>query len=603
MKPEAKARSTWIFAFQVMALAAPALIILVLISTYGVNVPFWDQWDCVPRLIEKMNKGTLGFGDFFAQHSEHRIFFPRLVMFSLALLTHWNIKVELFTSWVLVCICAYNLWRLQHVTGCNGSAAGFWLLFAANILLFTPLQSQNFLWGFQIGFFLPLAVFTSLLWIIPSSRTEIAFLAAIALSIIATFSIAGGFVSWLLALFLLLFPNGRFNCQGRKGWLILFFLIFVSSQILYLWNYQKPTYHPSLLTAMRYPRQAIAYIFAYCGSTFAWGTAFSPKYVAVSVGAILLILFCACLFYLFLCRDDCILVGRSLPWVTLCLFAISNDVVTAIGRAGFGTDHALVSRYVTFSVMMPIGLLFLMRLLFVHRREQTISQKYVMSVSMGLSILISTLAVLLMLSSLASLRVWAQTRHDRLCDKAVVQLINVIGDSNAFRRYVYPDPVYVPDLNGIIVRHVQVCKEMGRLGYLRPDLVVTNLIREIAKPTSPGESTSGFFDQITKSADGHFTVSGWSVLPERKDAAVATLLTYDDDYGQARIFGIAFQNVARPDVASALNTKSYVESGWSSTLDTTKLPPGQRSIRAWAFDPESCRAYELNGTKVISVTL
>src|SRR6516162_5708222 len=205
MTIDTKPPAPWISATRIIVLATPALTVLVLVFLYGVNVPFWDQWDGVPPLIEKMKNGTLGLSDFFAQHNEHRIFFPRLVMFSLALLTHWNIKVELFTSWVLVCICAYNLWRLQHVTGCNGSAAGFWLLFAANILLFTPLQSQNFLWGFQIGFFLPLAVFTSLLWIIPSSRTEIAFLAAIALSIIATFSIAGGFVSWLLALFLLLF--------------------------------------------------------------------------------------------------------------------------------------------------------------------------------------------------------------------------------------------------------------------------------------------------------------------------------------------------------------------------------------------------------------
>jgi hypothetical protein len=151
MTPEASKRS--VSAFGILLLATPALVILLLISIYAVNVPYWDQWDEVPRLIEKMNSGTLGLPDFFAQHNEHRIVFPRLIMFGLALLTRWNIKVELVASWILACISAYNLWRLCRVTGFFGSTADFWLLFAANVLLFTPLQSENWLWGFQIGFF------------------------------------------------------------------------------------------------------------------------------------------------------------------------------------------------------------------------------------------------------------------------------------------------------------------------------------------------------------------------------------------------------------------------------------------------------------------
>src|SRR5271165_7446929 len=95
-----KTSSYWISATKVIALAAPALSILLLISIYGVNIPAGDQWDEVPLLLEKMHEGTLSLRHFFAQHNEHRIFFPRLIMFTLALLTHWNIKVELFTSWL-----------------------------------------------------------------------------------------------------------------------------------------------------------------------------------------------------------------------------------------------------------------------------------------------------------------------------------------------------------------------------------------------------------------------------------------------------------------------------------------------------------------------
>jgi hypothetical protein len=592
MTIDTKSPAPWISATRILVLAAPALTVLVLIFMYGVNVPYGDQWDGVPPLIEKMKNGTLGLSDFFAQHNEHRIFFPRLVMFGLALLTHWNIKVELFTSWVLACICAYNLWRLSRVTGFGGSNTAFWFLFAAIVLLFTPLQSENWLWGFQIGFFLPLAAFTSLLWVVASSRTSVAFLAAIVFSMIGNFSIASGFIFWLLALLLLLFPHGRFNCQGRKGWLILFFLIFIGAQLLYLWNYKKPAHHPDPLIALRQPREAVEYILTYFGSAFAWGTAFSPVNVAMLVGAILVVLFGICVTYVLFCRKDYILVERALPWIALCLFSLSTNILTTLGRMGFGTTQALSSRYVTFSVMMPVGLLFLMGLVFLHWRERNSSRQHLMPISAVIISMTSILGALLMLSSVAGLRVWVATRHDRIWSKAVISLINVIEDSTDFCKYVYPTAA-----------HEEACKEMARLGYLHPGLVKTKLIREIANPILHGKATSGFFDQLTQSGDGHFTVSGWSVLSERKEAAVATLLTYDDDYGQANIFAIAMVNMPRPDVVSAFNKEGYLDSGWSSTIETKLLPPGRRTIRAWAFNPETCRAFELSGTKFITVTL
>jgi len=318
----------------------------------------------------------------------------------------------------------------------------------------------------------------------------------------------------------------------------------------------------------------------------------SPVNVAIVVGAILVILFGICVTYVLFCRKDYILVERALPWIALCLFSLSTNILTTLGRMGFGTTQALSSRYVTFSVMMPVGLLFLIRLVFVHWRERNGTRQDLMPISAGIISVTAILAALLMLSSLASLRVWVATRHDRIWSKALIQLINVIEDSTDFCKYVYPDAM-----------GEEACKEISRLGYLHPGLVKTKLIREIAKPTLPGKSTGGCLDQLTQSGDGHFTVSGWSVLSERKEAAVVTLLTYDDDHGQANIFAVALENTPRPDVASGLKTEGYLDSGWFSTIETKLLPPGRRTIRAWAFNPETCRAFELGGTKSITVTL
>src|SRR5437588_542315 len=86
---------------RLLLIAAPPLLIGFLIFRDGVDTPFWDEWDGTAPLFEKMAAGTLGFTDFFAQHNEHRILFPRLIFFGLGRLTHWNIRAELFVSWFL----------------------------------------------------------------------------------------------------------------------------------------------------------------------------------------------------------------------------------------------------------------------------------------------------------------------------------------------------------------------------------------------------------------------------------------------------------------------------------------------------------------------
>ena len=72
---------------ELLLIAAPPLLIGLLIFRNGVDTPFWDEWDGTAPLFEKMAAGTLGFADFFAQHNQHRILFPRLIFFGLGRLT------------------------------------------------------------------------------------------------------------------------------------------------------------------------------------------------------------------------------------------------------------------------------------------------------------------------------------------------------------------------------------------------------------------------------------------------------------------------------------------------------------------------------------
>src|SRR5262249_44194870 len=70
--------------------ALPAVIMALTIVVYGLNVPFWDDWRLTP-LLRAARTGSLGLADLWAQDSQHRLLFPRLVSVVLAGITQWDV--------------------------------------------------------------------------------------------------------------------------------------------------------------------------------------------------------------------------------------------------------------------------------------------------------------------------------------------------------------------------------------------------------------------------------------------------------------------------------------------------------------------------------
>lgn len=92
----------------------PFVVLILFIANFSVNVPYWDQWELVD-FFEKIDLGKANFQDFFAQHNEHRLFFPKLIIATLAFLSKWNIKYELCLSIFLVSITFYALCKLSYL--------------------------------------------------------------------------------------------------------------------------------------------------------------------------------------------------------------------------------------------------------------------------------------------------------------------------------------------------------------------------------------------------------------------------------------------------------------------------------------------------------
>jgi hypothetical protein len=572
---------------QLLLVAAPPLLIGLLVLRNGVNTPFWDEWDGTAPLFEKMAAGTLAFTDFFAQHNEHRILFPRLIFFGLGRLTHWSIRAELFVIWFLTLICLFNIWQMTQRSGWKDSTLSFWILFFSSVLLFSPLSHDNFLWGFQIGFLLPLACVTACIWVATYVRHPLNFVFSIILCTICTFSIASGLTSWLLTTPLLILAQAR-STSSRKWWAI-WILTFLFELLAYFWGYEKPEHHPSLWSPLSHPMPALKFVLVFLGNPFTFGTNLPPLPLGAGMGGLLVILLLSCAVYLWNKRIDRTLMGEGLPWLMLAMVAVSSAVLTMIGRLGFGPTQVRASRYITFAVMLPIALLALVPVLRSHWTRSFSVRGRLITKAASL-LLLSPFIVLACPSFLSDLPVWPVIRQMRLCGTALVSFINVVPEPEALARRVFP-------YDG---RVKSAANALNRIGYLHPPLLQSNLVRNVADPASGGSTRFGQF-QFHEKKSGQIELGGQAFLPDKQGPADAVLITYDNAEGEPVICALVSLEVPREPQLRAAWDPSALPSRWGRILSMDRLPEGQKCLlKAWAYDAEACRAYRLEGSVTVT---
>jgi hypothetical protein len=129
------------------------LSVVFFIHFLGVNIPYWDEWS-LTNFFQKAASHTISFQDFYSQSNEHRIFFPKLIFFSLTLISKWNTKLLMYLSLSMVIVSFIALCKISSY-GANRSKER---VYQSNILmcllLFSLTQWENWLWGFQIAWFL-----------------------------------------------------------------------------------------------------------------------------------------------------------------------------------------------------------------------------------------------------------------------------------------------------------------------------------------------------------------------------------------------------------------------------------------------------------------
>ena len=240
----------------VLGFALPVAVYFWMIHRYSVNVIFGDQWDDV-TVIGHSYSHLFDWGSLWAQHNENRIFFPNLIVLLLAHTTHFNIQVEEYLGAIML-VVATGLLIWAHKRRAISTP---WLYYCpVALLVFSTVQYENSLWGFQMAWYLVLlSLATAIVLIDRPTLTWLTLAGAIVAGVVGSFSSLQGLLIWPAGLVLLY--HRRRAVRFVAAWIA----ATAASIILYLYNFNTSATSgsPSHGYVLHHPVAAIKfYVFA-----------------------------------------------------------------------------------------------------------------------------------------------------------------------------------------------------------------------------------------------------------------------------------------------------------------------------------------------------
>jgi hypothetical protein len=561
----------------------PGLFILILIIKYSVDVPYWDQWE-IALFFDKLAQGSLSLKDLFAQQNEYRQFFPNLIFVALGWLTSWNVKYEMLISFLFSCLISFNIYKLQKLTLHGNQLQRILIFFVSNILVFSPIQYENWLFGVQIIYFIPIFCITTCIIVAYSKLgTSIKFFLCICLAVISTFSSANGILCWVIILPILVVSESRNQLASKKWPLLGWVIISLLSTALYFYKYQTPPHHPSLSEPISHPLNALIYLLAFLGGLPVLGI-YRTYSVALSsvVGLMLIVVFLISYSYKFrISKNSCQTYGIY-PWLAVAMYSILTAILATFARLGFGVHQALSSRYTTFSLYITISLINVMPIIAKQLKRKGQFSRY----KAGSYQIIPLAMMLIVLFHLSTFNIMVKRmellRLERLQAKACLLFINHIEDECLVKKVYW-------DVNILKQR----ANALNNLGYLRPNLIESNRVYEIAGADEYNVHSYGAFESLQRG--DRYVASGWATLPERGEPPDAILLAYDNVDGYPIVFALTNVGAHVGLTRSMLQGDPQSRGRWHKSFSLDGLPASPLKFTAWAFDAERGKAFKLNG--------
>jgi len=571
----------------------PVFLLIWFVANLRVKFPIMDEWAIVP-LFTKVANGQFSFGDFFAQHNEHRIIFTKIIIVILAFISQWNIDYELCINILLSIINFCIIYKIYLITR---SEHNRWVDHLVNLITcFTIFSWCHYeIWLSGLGIVWLLTNTCVLLAILSISGNHEQLSTNIRLSLaaiwcfIASFSAAHGLLSWLALLPSIIALSGNLGQKIRT--LLLWIGLWVGTCIIYFLDYHKTSgnYYYSIL--LEKPLAVLAYFFSILGSPLASGSLES------------LLLGIICFLNVTLFAIYCIIKLKSkfthqaAPWFSLSLFALLFSMVTTLGR-GLSTIQvagelsslkfaAVTSRYLSVSIFLIISLLQIWRLFLSRNSTDRLGQpkiqgkpKFFVYFFTGI---IFYLTLVKSIYAIPHAKYIQTLRQNAQACLNVVHFLEISLPPTGCLWEVYPSAP-------LVQKYVAALEEIKfrsfpkNLDFLAKPAKVYGVME---KPQLTHDYLS-----INKNENKNILFSGWAIIPNQKELPKLALLSYQ---GQKSFFTTAYVAFPRPDIAQTLNSEQYTLSGWSVDYPTESMPLGEQVIQAWVYDKQGEQFVKLQG--------
>lgn len=325
-----------------LAFAAPCMVLLI-VRAFVIDVPFLDEWQWTPMIVA-WRHGEIAWNEIWPLHNEHRIVVPSLIALLLATPDRaWVITRETTFSVALLFATLAAWWAVIVRIVPAGSRP--WTIAVVALLASSLAQAENWVWGFQIAWFIANLCFAIMVWaFVRADERWSVFVAALAL-VIAVHSTAFGFAAVPAGM---VFYALRGEWRQFIGWSLLSLALILS--------YARD-WHPVLYHAVAAP----FLVRVWTTELFALTVLGAP--IARSTGTVL----CACAGFLGVAMAALLVaqVARRppperrafLPLLALAILAVTAALEIAYGRLSSGWEWALGGRFVTPASLLWVGLI------------------------------------------------------------------------------------------------------------------------------------------------------------------------------------------------------------------------------------------------------
>ncbi len=601
----------WLSLLPALAAFLPALVLGWLVMRNASDTPVWDDWERGP-LIEKFSNGTLTFNDLYAPHIDHRILFPRIIILTLNALSGGDLRWEIGCVFLTGLLAAIGVWQLARATVFAGKT-NWGFIFLANLVILSPIAWDNWLWGVQIAFLLPMTcTIWALVTVLKPWRWWQRLLVCLALAIVGTHSFGHGFAVWPAVFGLALLVKEFHATAAERRWFLSSWSVVGAAVVLcyVLVDFtnvsdvshsygQGPGAPPP--SAVNYQsvlanlEQASQFMLILAGNGFARLHIVDPQTVAPWIGVAWLTLFALLGSYALKkrWRNDGAFWDRALPWLALGCAALLGMAAVTIGRLNLaGTSRAASIRYVSISQYLAVAVLFL---LFLWWRQSSSGAKLQRWKAQWGGVIAGCFVGFMAPAWNFGAQMMELCGEARLQAKAALIFIN----------HWDPEEAYRLDKEAAFVR--KNANLLESLGCLRAPLAKTLELVQFKPLEKARPHSQAMVEDFYHLGGTYYSMHGYARLPDRP--ADGVLLTWETADIKPRIFTMAEPTnkmVQHPypndlELVGRMKPDKYDFCRWNkgfSLQDSAwkDVPQGADIlIRVWMFDADKLRAYRVRG--------